>query len=60
MADEPLGLPKGSVRAIIALAIVAASVIAFFTGNDTAAKTMSPIAATIIGFYFGTRTNGGQ
>ena len=53
--DEPLGLPEGSVRALIALALVITMcAIAGVTGEIP--EEILGIVGIIIGFYFGTRT----
>jgi len=56
--DEPLGLPKGSVRAILALLIVVAMLGAIFIGNKEEMEYLAPIMALIIGHYFGHRSKG--
>lgn len=45
--DQPLGLPAGSVRSIIALGVVSAFV---------AGVVESDVALLVLGFYFGSRT----
>jgi hypothetical protein len=47
--DQPLGLPQGSVRAVLALGIVAAFV---------AGLVEIEVATLILGTYFGIRPNG--
>ena len=47
----PLWMPPGSVRSIIALSLVAA----FIFG----VAGVSELAAAVVGYYFGTRPNGG-
>jgi hypothetical protein len=47
--DQPLWLPEGSVRSIIALGLVAALIYGV-TGVEE-------LAAAVVGYYFGTRTN---
>ena len=59
MSDNPLGLPQGSIRALITLIMVAISTIAAFTGNEKVIQTFSHIVAVIIGYYFGNRTTKG-
>ena len=54
MLDQPLWLPEGSVRAIITLVIVAASVIAVLTGCELP-EWLVAAATLVVGFYFGTR-----
>ena len=51
--EEPLGLPKGSVRAILALMLVAAFI---FVENEN----ISDATLIVLGFYFGSRQKGEQ
>ena len=53
--EEPLGLAKGSVRAIIALALVATLCITSVLASAVP-KGLLGIVAIVIGYYFGTRT----
>jgi hypothetical protein len=46
---EPLGLPPGSVRSIIALALVTALIYGVADVQD--------LVAVVVGFYFGSRTS---
>jgi len=52
--EEPLGLPKGSVRALIAIAITVSVVVAMFLGIEVPGEVFG-FTASIIGFYFGAR-----
>ena len=52
--NEPLGMPKGSVRAIIGLAFTTAAIVALFLGKVIPGEFFGFIGA-IIGFYFGSR-----
>lgn len=58
--NEPLGFPKGSVRAIIAIfvtvAIIGAYIASFFTGHkaDFPAEILA-LPAAVIFYYFGKR-----
>ena len=53
--DEPLGLPQGSVRALIALALVITlCVVAGVTGSTP--KEILGMVGIVIGYYFGART----
>lgn len=56
MTAEPLGLPKGSVRAILAIGLTAAVIVAAFK-NPVAAELISPIATLILGYYVGSRAD---
>ena len=54
--ERPLGLPVGSVRALIALfTVVTASYIILGTSNDVP-EWFQAVIAVIIGFYFGKKT----
>lgn len=58
MTDEPLGLPRGSVRAAISLLVTAGLLVAPLYPGVPAEKwfsVLSNIALIVIGFYFGTR-----
>ncbi len=52
---EPLGLPRGSIRALIALGVAAACGVRVFTGEDIPGPLASLVLA-VVGFYFGFRT----
>ena len=47
--DQPLWLPQGSVRAVLALSVVAAFV---------ASLVPIEVATLVLGFYFGVRPSG--
>ena len=49
--SPPLWMPPGSVRSIIALALVAALIYGV--------AGVAELAAAVVGYYFGTRQNGG-
>ena len=49
--DKPLALPEGSVRAILALMLVAAFI---FVDNEN----ISDATLIVLGFYFGSRQKG--
>ncbi len=57
-AKEPLWLPSGSVRALIAL-MFSMAVIVSITMNDDSdlLDRLIPLATFVIGQYFGTRSN---
>jgi len=57
MTKEPLGLPKGSIRAIIAVLIVVSVIVAIFIGESESVKSLTPIAGMVIGYYFAQRSN---
>jgi hypothetical protein len=52
---EPLGWPKGSIRAVIALGMAGVSWYLLYAGRDVPGSLLS-LLLTIIGFYFGFRT----
>ena len=55
---DPLGLPKGSIRAIITLSVLGAYFIALFMGmimDKAIPESLSTIVVTVVAFYFGTR-----
>ena len=54
--NQPLWLPKGSVRAIITLTVIFAAVHCFMTGIQID-ETFKTLIATVIAFYFGSRLN---
>lgn len=54
--NEPLGLPQGTVRALLALFVVAAALIAVFIHVDPSDKTfVFSLAGVAFGYYFGAR-----
>lgn len=56
--NEPLGLPRGSVRAILALvlvvSVIAFNAIAMLTGTQPDQATIG-LAGMVVGYYFGKR-----
>jgi len=54
--DQPLGLPKGSVRAILALILVVATLIAIFLKDQEVSRFLVPLVSVIVGYYFGRRS----
>lgn len=52
---EPLGLPKGSIRAAIALGLLGAAALLGVAGRDVPDELLS-LLLTVVGFYFGFRT----
>lgn len=55
--DNPLGLPKGSVRAILAIGIVFSGLAALLL-DKLSIDDYLIIVSVIIAFYFGTKGNG--
>ncbi len=64
MTNEPMGMPKGTVRAIMSLAVVLAAcvVTGFLVVSDPASDMTKMIVGgwatalgNVIGFYFGSR-----
>lgn len=51
----PLGLPKGSIRALVAMAMAATALVLVIRGWDVP-EMLASLLLTIIGFYFGFRT----
>lgn len=51
---EPLALPRGSVRALLALAVVGSAVYLFATGQQVTNEHLT-LAGVAITFYFSTR-----
>lgn len=54
--NEPLKLPRGSVRAILAILIIGGA-IAYFLAYKEFPKELIFLTGTVIGFYFGARTS---
>jgi len=52
--NEPLGLPRGTVRAILTFAIVGGTLIIYVVKGDVPDWLISAFG-TAFGFYFGTR-----
>ncbi len=66
-ADEPLGLPKGSVRSLMSLGVVvtAGAIAGFLLAQDSSSDLTKIVVGgwiaalgNVIGFYFGTRSGG--
>lgn len=58
MANEPLGIPRGSVRAILAILIVGGFVAACFVGLTGEAMTaLGSMSGVISVYYFRQREN---
>lgn len=54
--DQPLGLPRGSVRAILSMLIVIGALAALFLKDQETARVLVPLVSLIVGFYFGRRS----
>lgn len=54
--NEPLGLPRGSVRAILAIMIVGSTVIGFTIGTAVD-QALVGIAGAVVGYYFAARNS---
>lgn len=52
--DEPLGLPKGSIRAILSIGVVFSSMAALLIGKINIENYLV-LTSIVIGFYFGTK-----
>lgn len=60
MSNEPLWLPRGSVRAILAIMLTASAIVASFV-EALPGEYLWPAALTVSGFYFaGAPSRGGQ
>jgi len=57
MDNEPLGLPKGSVRALMALAVIGGTMFIYLWTNEVPDWLISAFG-TAFGFYFGNRARG--
>jgi len=55
--ENPLGLPAGSVRSIIALTFVVAFVFGFLFWDKISGEQIENIILIVIGFYFGSKIN---
>lgn len=58
--DEPLGLPRGSVRAIVTILIVIGAILHSVLNNANIG-VLELLAASVVSYYFGSRaseTNG--
>jgi len=52
-SNAPMGMPEGSVRAILSLIFAAMVIMGYYLGYDI--EPLLPIATFIIGYYFGYR-----
>ena len=59
MADKPLGLPEGTVRAIFAL-MFAATACYLAVAQRVSADVFVPLVMAIVGYYFGQRQGNGS
>jgi len=55
MVDAPLGLPDGSIRAIISLCIIIGGIIAVFLADAQTKQAMMTLVITVVAFYFGSK-----
>jgi len=53
--NEPLGLPRGSIRAILALIVISGTLLAHFLSGEVPDWLISAFG-TAFGFYFGSRS----
>jgi hypothetical protein len=60
MKNEPLGLPKGSVRAILVIAVVAFAGIGIFNGNESVATRSFDLLKMLIPLYIGVQLPSGR
>jgi len=54
--NEPLGMPRGSVRALIALIVVIAT-FAYFIVNKEFPEPLIGLLSGVVFYYFGSRTS---
>jgi len=52
--DQPLFFPKGSVRAILAIAITLGTIALAFSDGEMFRMAL-PLCALVVGYYFGRR-----
>lgn len=52
---EPLNMPKGSVRAIIAILLVVGCIVGYLLGKEIPTYLITSTSIVVV-FYFGTRT----
>ena len=50
MIDKPLWMPTGSVRSIIAIVVILATIF------NPECESIAKLAVLVVGFYFGSRT----
>lgn len=58
MRKEPLWMPQGSVRSVLALGVVSSAVAAVFTLGVEGAAPLLALAGVVIERYFGSRGDG--
>lgn len=56
MLDEPLGVPKGTVRAVIAVSLVAAAILFMYLGLDIP-EWFRALVVMFAGYYAGSRAS---
>jgi len=59
MSQYPLGLPRGSVRAIIALTVIVGC-LAYIVLYRDFPQALNALLGVVIGYYFGSRNANGQ
>lgn len=52
--SEPLGFPRGSIRAVLAILLTMATICLAFAGQLTNAHDLVVLTASVVAFYFGT------
>lgn len=57
MTDQPLGLPKGSIRAILVLLVVVGALIGVYAGGVEQSNKFFDILKVLIPLYIGSRVN---
>ncbi len=53
--SEPLGFPRGSVRAILAIILTTATICLAFAGQLGSSRDLVVLTASVVAFYFGGR-----
>jgi len=59
MMNRPLGLPVGTVRAILALSIIGVTLAMWFLGKNVSSEQLA-LTSMVGGVYFGARTQNGH
>lgn len=57
MENEPLGLPKRSIRALLTIMLVGLLAVCVFTGNEKGVEAFKYITIGATTFYFGSRVD---
>jgi hypothetical protein len=52
--NEPMGVPQGTIRAVITMVLIAALIVLIFLGKES--SYIEVLASAAFGYYFGTRS----